>query len=313
MKARAALSCLALARAALVEFELDGEALPIDVSIEGCFSRGGLEAFVAQQHENITMPGCAPRDRACVVKRLGAAAGGFAESCRGGGAGAPHSDLRDLSVECLFPGSVWLRSDRLVHHCPRVAAPLPGVDYCHAVRAAGGEELLRDCRPADGVDGLVLTWGMAEGRYSFAAWLEPHAEERIAFDFEVALPPYADSGVALGVFLGHDAHLALTVDGAVREVLELERVTGDRHYMPDYQDPAALRASLAAHATAVLSRAGLEPADVDYVAYAENHMCCDRRVVAASDATVAYDVFAGPGSAFGAVWCYAAPKSTAGS
>ena len=62
MKARAALSCLALAlaRAALVEFELDGEALPIDVSIEGCFSRGGLEAFVAQQHENITMPGCAP-------------------------------------------------------------------------------------------------------------------------------------------------------------------------------------------------------------------------------------------------------------
>ena len=202
MKARAALSCLALARAALVEFELDGEALPIDVSIEGCFSRGGLEAFVAQQHENITMPGCAPRDRACVVKRLGAAAGGFAESCRGGGAGAPHSDLRDLSVECLFPDSVWLRSDRLVHHCPRIAAPLPGVDYCHAVRAAGGEELLRDCRPADGVDGLVLTWGMAEGRYSFAAWLEPHAEERIAFDFEVALPPYADGGVALGPFPG---------------------------------------------------------------------------------------------------------------
>jgi hypothetical protein len=83
--------------------------------------------------------------------------------------------------------------------------------------------------------------------------------------------------------------------------------------MPDYQDPAALRASLAAHATAVLARAGLEPADVDYVAYAENHMCCDRRVVAASDATVAYDVFAGPGSAFGAVWRRAAPKSTAGS
>ena len=94
-----------------------------------------------------------------------------------------------------------------------------------------------------------------------------------------------------GLFLGHDAHLALTVDGAVREVLELERVTGDRHYMPDYQDPAALRASLAAHATAVLARAGLEPADVDYVAY---------------------DVFAGPGSAFGAVWCRAARKSTAG-
>ena len=28
------------------------------------------------------------------------------------------------------------------------------------------------------------------------------AEERIAFDFEVALPPYADGGVALGLFLG---------------------------------------------------------------------------------------------------------------
>ena len=89
-----------------------------------------------------------------------------------------------------------------MHHCPRIAAPLPGVDYCHAVRAAGGEELLRDCRPSEGVDGLVLTWGMAEGRYSFAAWLEPHAEERIAFDFEVALPPYADGGVALGPFPG---------------------------------------------------------------------------------------------------------------
>ncbi|KAK7249668.1 hypothetical protein SO694_00004267 [Aureococcus anophagefferens] len=156
-------------------------------------------AFVAQQHENITMPGCAPRDRACVVKRLGAAAGGFAESAA---AAAPE---RRTATSATSPSSASSRTpcgSGATASCttaPRRGAPagrrlLP--------RRARGRRRGRARLPPSGVDGLVLTRGMAEGRYSFSAWLEPHAEERIAFDFEVALPPYADGGVALGLFLG---------------------------------------------------------------------------------------------------------------
>ena len=104
-----------------------------------------------------------------------------------------------------------------------------------------------------------------------------HAAPPLILQFGVAIHAPLDlraerPTIVLGVFLGHDAHLALLRDGELLEAYELERATGERHFMPHHANGTALRETLDAHADALFARHAVER--VDFVAYAENPMCC---------------------------------------
>ena len=303
-----------------VEVKLSGEVFDVAAPPEGCFDRASVEAAVEELRrarpnfaDAAAAAECASGDSACLVRAFGRATvtqGGA--SCRGGVTEeglAPYSDLNDFSVECLFPGSVWLRDDRHVHHCPRIhITPAAGATYCYSVaEETTGQEILNTCYDASKVPDWAPLGKLDLGRYRFAASLSGTDAPPVEFGFTVAAPPlrttHERSGtVVLGLFLGHDAHLSLHVDGELVEALELERVYRVRHFMPRFENASAVRHILETNARAMLARHNLTRTGIDYVANAESHMCCRAEVIHTRDDTVAYDVFSGPASIWNATW-----------
>ena len=303
-----------------VEVKLSGEVFDVAAPPEGCFDRASVAAAVDELRRSrpnfadaAAATECASGDGACLVRAVGRAIvtrGGA--SCRGGVTEeglAPYSDLNDYSVECLFPGSVWLRGDQHVHHCPRIhITPAAGATYCYSVaEETTGREILNTCYDASKVPDWAPLGELDLGRYRFVASLSGTDAPPVEIGFTVAAPPlrttHERSGtVVLGLFLGHDAHLSLHVDGELVEALELERVYRVRHFMPRFENASAVRHILETNARAMLARHNLTQTGIDYVANAESHMCCRAEVIHTRDDTVAYDVFSGPASIWNATW-----------
>ena len=78
--------------------------------------------------------------------------------------------------------------------------------------------------------------------------------------------------VVLSLFLGHDANVALVVDGVVVEALELERLFEVRYFAP----PMACGPAFEAMLSKVIEAMGVDVSNLDYISYVENGNRCVR-------------------------------------
>ena len=197
---------------------------------------------------------------------------------------------------CLFPGSVVIAEN--VEVCAHVTA---SSELLAEVRARDSMKLCMDfsasstgmaCEvpaewrvphiaynvPAVGPQELVL--GVARDGVFEATKHVPFVKRSIA-DATLAARSFdaaAPGGYVLGLYLGHDASVALVRgDGFVEEVLELERLVETRYFGPDPRDPKGVAALVRDAVAGMLARCGLGGSAVGRVAWARNHQAAPYR------------------------------------
>ena len=95
------------------------------------------------------------------------------------------------------------------------------------------------CSPVEAARHLDYGWDYPAGDYTAYAWVgaDDRPKALPGLSLRVARGPLPGANVVLGLFLGHDACAALTVDGLVYMALELERLFEERFWGPDCADP----------------------------------------------------------------------------
>ena len=95
------------------------------------------------------------------------------------------------------------------------------------------------CGPVEAARHLEYGWDYPAGNYTVYAWVgaDDRPKELPGLSLRVARGPLPEAKVVLGLFLGHDACAALTVDGLVQMALELERLFEERFWGADCADP----------------------------------------------------------------------------